>query len=371
MIIIIAHATLVDGKIYEPPANTLVETLKNQKKDFLYLRHSIDGKLKSIVYVYKLGKQVDQRAVFVIPRPAPLRYITEIIGSIWYFIFNPKTWSSCYIGLDPLNAFTGVILKKLHVFKKVIFYTADYSKRRFSNRLLNKIYLAIDAFCVANADEVWNVSSRICGVREKMGLDPKKNIFVPNTPSDSYKKYTSNTKNKYQLISLGIVSEQLDYIGVFEAIKELKEDYPKLTLKIVGDGPKKAEYKKYVVENKLEQHVFFLGYLNHDQALEEISKSGIGLALYNGKWDFNKYGDSMKCREYFCYGLPVLTTDTHSTVDEIKISGAGIVCTPNKDAYKNSLRTIYGDYDNFSMKSKELSLKYAEVHSKLLNDLLC
>jgi glycosyltransferase involved in cell wall biosynthesis len=203
-----------------------------------------------------------------------------------------------------------------------------------------------------------------------MGAKQDKNLFIPNIPSNEYKLFLKNQRNKYQLITLGIIDKQLDYYNIFDAVCELKKKYPSIILKIIGNGPKENEYKKYVIKNNLQKNVKFLGYLDHHRALEEISKSGIGLALYNGKWGFNYYGDSMKCREYFSFGLPVITTNTHSTVEEVKEFKAGIVCKMDKEDYKKAITEILKNYKNYSSCSYELAKKYNNVHAKLISQLL-
>lgn len=368
MIITTSHASFINGKIYEAPANTLTEILRNKKENFIFIRHSIDGQLPSTIYYYKEGVLAAEKKLSVISRIAPLRYISEIVVTGMYFL-SRRYKNTVYIGVDPLNCVTGVLLKKFGKFKKVIFFTVDYSKTRFENKILNSIYHAVDRFCARHADQVWNVSSRIQKVREELRIPAEKNIFVPNIPSDDYKKYSANSKEKYHIMTLGIISEQLDFIGMFNALKELKKQYPYILFKIAGNGPKEEEYKQYVEDNGLKDNVKFLGYLSHDEALNHISKSGIGLALYNGNWSFNYYGDSMKCREYFCFGLPVITTDTHSTVEEIKEYKAGIVCAMNAQEYVKAITEIFKHYEEFSKNSYTLSKKYENIHTKLLETL--
>lgn len=118
MIVTTSHAARINGKIYEAPANTLVEVLKNLKKDFLFIRHSIDGKMPSFVYSYKKGELVKEEKMFVISRISVLRYITEICSTI-LFLLSQKAKSISYIGIDPLNAFSGTVLKKLGKIKKI------------------------------------------------------------------------------------------------------------------------------------------------------------------------------------------------------------------------------------------------------------
>jgi len=368
IIVIASHATFINGKIYEAPATTVLEILKKLGEEFIFIRHSIDGNLRSTVYEYTSNLKIKKQNLVVVSKVSILRYLSEIISTIIYFIAKNKK-DYIYIGLDPLNALTGVLLKKLGYFKKVIYYTADYSPKRFESKILNKIYLSIDGYCVRNSDAVWNVSNRICKVRETMGLEDAKNIFVPNIPSQDYRGHSKSIRHKFTLVSLGVVGDQLDYIGIFEAVSLLKSKYPKLVIKIIGNGPKEDGYKEYVKQKDLQKHVQFLGYLEHPKALEEISKSGVGLALYNGNWNFNYYGDSMKCREFFCYGLPVITTDTHSTVEEIVEHNAGVVCDQSPKSYVKALDTIFQNYDEYSKRSYEIAKKHENIHFELITNL--
>lgn len=370
MIIVACHATLIRGKIYEAPANTIVEILRRNKERFIFIRHSIDGKLPSIIYSYKDGEIVSTKKLLVLSGISFLRYVTEIISTFFYFLNKKYNEEIIYIGMDPLNAFTGLLLKKSGKYKKVIFYTADYSPRRFQNKILNYIYHYLDQFCVKRSDQIWNVSYRIWKVRKQMGIVGDRNIFVPNIPSDEYKRFLYNKKQQYCLVTLGIIDEQLDFINIFEVLKDLKNKYSQILFKIIGNGPKEKEYKQYTKNNGLEKNVEFFGHLSHGRALEEISKSSIGLALYNGTWGFNYYGDSMKCREFFCFGVPVITTDTHSTVEEIKKYQAGIVCQMNKDEYKKAIEKIIKNYEFYSNQAYKLAKKYQDIHKKLINSLL-
>jgi len=369
MLVIITHAYFVKNKIHEFPTSTIIETLKNNSKDFIFVRHSIDGKIPSYVYEYKKGVVIKEKKLFIISKISLLRYVTEVMATSFYFL-NSKVKNFIFVCIDPLNALSGVFLKKIGKIEKLIFYAADYADWRFKQRVMNYFYHLIDKICVKNSDYVWNVSSRIYQLRKKMGLPDEKNIFVPNVPSLEYEKYLFNKKDKYQLVTLGIIGDQLDLKGIIDAVGELEAKFSKLSLIIIGHGPEEDKYKKYVLEKKLSHKIHFLGYLNHSEALKEISKSGIGLALYNGNWHFNYYGDSMKCREFFSFGLPVITTNTHSTVEEIIKYKSGLVCPMNKGDYRKAITDILNNYEEYSQNSYQLSQKYRNIHLKLLENLL-
>ncbi|MFA6023463.1 MAG: glycosyltransferase [Candidatus Pacearchaeota archaeon] len=369
MIIFSSHRSVVNGKEYDWRGEFLKETLQNNKKDFIFIRHSMDGNLKSIVFKYKKGKLVSNENLKVFSKISVIRYISETLLTVLFIIINENGKDYVYIGINPLNALTGIILRKLKKVKKVIFYTPDYSPIRFKNKLLNKIYHIIDSFCVNNSDEVWNVSTRIYDVRAKMGLSKNKNKILPNIPSEEYKEFIENKKNKFRLVTLGKIGDQLDFINIFEAIKNLKNKYPKLTMEIIGNGPEENKYKELAKKMGLKNQIIFTGYLDHKKALKEISKSGIGLALYNGKWEFNYYGDSVKCREFFSFGLPVISTNTHSTVEDIKKFRAGIICKINAKEYQEALNNIFNNYEYYSHNSKKIHDKYKSVDLDLLDKL--
>lgn len=364
MIVTTSHATIINGHIYEVPANTIVESLKLLNRPFMFVRHSMNGDFNSEVFKH------DGSSIFhdnLIPFPIKisfLRYFFEIFFTVIYFLreFHRKNDIEVFFGVDPLNTVSGLILRRLRVVKKVIFYSVDYSKDRFDNKILNFLYQKLDSTCTLNSDEVWSVSTRIVDLRRKMGLEDSKNIYIPNVPSDEYKKYLNNKKDRLCMVTLGIIGSQLEFTKVFITIKKLKKDYPNIKFKIIGSGPMVDYYKKQCEEMGIQDSIIFMGTLGHTEALEEISKSGIGLALYNGSWSFNYYGDSMKCREYFCFGLPVLTTDTHSTVEDILSNRVGLVVGTDVENYVSEIKSILKNYENLSKNSYDLARVYDDVH---------
>ena len=369
MLVITTHAWLIWWKIYEWIWDRMLEILIAKKQDFLFLRHSIDGNLPSTLYTFIWGKPEKEQKLFHI-RFSLFRYIVEFFSTVFLLWFSALKVDT-FIGVDPLNAIAWIWLRRFGRVGKVIFYTADYSKDRFQNKTLNFVYHFIDRFCVKNADRVWSVSRRITDIRKDMELSDEKNIFVPNVPSEGYKDHLHIAKKEHSLITLGAISEQLDFENLFLAIRKLSAEYPDILLKIVWNGPKEEEYKRRVRDLKIERNVTFIGYLPHSQALAEIASSQIGLALYNGNWNFNYYGDSMKCREYFCFGLPVLTTNTHSTVSDIQKYKAGVVCEEMSDSlYYKAIREILDHYEDYAKNSRELGIKYEGIHAKLISELL-
>ncbi len=363
-----SHVALINNKEYDGIGNMVKETLNHITDEYIYIRHSMDGLLPSEIIRYKNGAEQDHADIQVVSSPSPLRYITEVYRTVR--LFSKKTSVDIYIGIDPLNALAGVLLKRTGKINKTIFYTADYSTKRFNNALLNRIYHWIDRYCVNNSDEVWSVSTRICEVRRKMGLEDEKNIFVPNVPPENLVQGKSDVYDPFELITTGIIDNQLDFEGIIRTIKNMSEEFPQLKLTIVGNGPKEDYLKKLVKDLGMDSKINFTGRLSLQETMERQSKAGIGLALYTGVWGFNEYGDSTKCREFFSFGLPVISTDTHSTVDDIRKWDAGIIVEKSQKDYERAIRNILDDYNLYSSKSYDAHKQYAGIHRKVFTKLL-
>lgn len=363
-----SHVTLIDGKQYDGIGNTLKATLATVAGEYVFVRNSMDGLLGSEVQYYKQSNIVKTIKLGVARRPAPFRYISEYLKTVQYFSKQEQT--GVYIGIDPLNALAAIRLKKKGKVKKAIFFTADYSPKRFNNSILNAAYHWIDRYCVLHADEVWSVSTRICAIRRNMGLPDNRNIFVPNVPPLEFTRFAHNVRDRHQLVTTGIIDKQLDFEGIMQAISDLKNELPELKLTIIGNGPQEGSLKKLATKLGIKNQVTFTGRVPLEDALELQSKAGIGLALYTGVWGFNKYGDSTKCREYFNFGLPVISTDTHSTVNEIKESGAGVIVSRDRRDYVRAIRTILNDYDKYATASIKAGKQYRGVHARELKRLL-
>jgi len=363
-IAVASHITLISGKQYDGVGNVFIKTLSSICDRYTFIRHSMDGLLGSEIHNYYLSKIDKITKLKVISTLSPARYISEVISTVRYFSNKEKI--DIYIGIDPLNGLAGVILRKIKKIDKAIFFTADYSDYRFKSRVMSKIYHLVDDYCVKNADEVWSVSSRIVEIRRKMGLSDDKNIFVPNVPPIEFNSFRNNKHDKYNLITYGIIDKQLDFEGTIRAVAKLVDKYPKISFTIIGNGPEEDYLKKLSKKLGVMDRIHFEGRQPLEKTLEAASKSGIGLALYTGAWGFNKYGDSTKCREYFHYGLPVLSTDAHSTVGDIKESGAGLIVGLSVDEYVSTIEKIIENYDEYSKKSLSLGQKYEGVHKKEL-----
>jgi len=317
MYVIASHMVFTEeGKDIFGPASNVFEFLKKNGIETIFIKHSLEGNKRSSVLsddkVYEIGRFHYSNVV--------LRSLEQVILNI----FHTKGREISFIGVDPMNGLSGVILKKFGKIDKFIYLTPDYTEDRFKNKILNNVYHYIDRLCLKNCDDSWSVSSRIVAKRKEQGLPDSKNKFVPNSP-DISKIKVKNYEGNRDLVIVSPLTETLDFDSVINIMKSVVGKNGDVRLKIIGTGVKEEDFKKRVGEFKLKENISFLGWRDHDRVIDILSDSFIGFALYSGKSSWNRYGDSMKAREYVACGVPTIISDIPSTADDVEEYNAGLV----------------------------------------------
>lgn len=285
----------------------------------------------------------------------------SFMEAITIFLSVIKKPVDLYIGIDPVNALWGIIGKRiLRRVKHVIYYTADYAVNRFSSPVLNMAYHVIDRLCIRYADQVWNVSTKIMAIRASQGVEASRNVFVPNAPMGPFR---GGKHNAHDLIVVGTSVTAFAYDVVLSALPEISREFPAVKLHIIGEFRFPPSLRKIVRTLEKRGMVVLHGPLSHDHVIRLLSRAGIGLALYKDVEPWTRYGDSMKMREYFAAGLPVIATDVVSTSDVLREYGCGCVISPTVPELVRAVRSIYArnSYGNMQRASLAAAKRYAYV----------
>lgn len=314
--------------------------LQKRKKQYLFIRHSLYGDFPTQIESFD-GKNLTYKFFGIKGLSFFLRILQEQIIT-FYLVLKIGTKPGLLIGIDPLNALNGLILKRLGLVQKVVFYTADYTSRRFNNSLLNSLYHKIDKLAIKNADQVWNVSSRINNLRIKQGVSKERNVFVPNSPIfEKVKRLPYSQINKHQLVIVSHLTKAINWSLIFRVVKKLSNRFKDIKLVIIGSGPYEQQLKNLVKELKIEKRIIFLGQKTHEDCLEILAQSAIGLAVYTQAQSWTIFGDSLKIREYFACGLPVITTSVPSTADDVEKEQAGIIVRLSEENLKEAIDRLF------------------------------
>lgn len=323
--IIATHTSYQNGVEIHGPAHTVYSFLKERGLNNVFIRHPLNPR-KDDIYILKNGE--NDRKIRTISSISAFDNIFELLVNAYEVL---KVREDVYfIGIDPLNALSG-ILCRLFFWKriKVVYYIVDFSDTRFQNKLMDSVYTLLDKISCKYSSEVWCVSTRICSKKIQQGVERQKVQFVPNSPTLSSNAPHHIYNGNLNCVVVGSLSEYIDYSEILNAIAIVKKDFPTIKLIIIGDGDKRSEIITKIKQLCLQTNVSLLGSLSHSKVMSVLADCFVGIAIYSGKAGWNRYGDSMKAREYMTCGLPVIISDLPSTADDVLDYKCGLVLKNN------------------------------------------
>jgi len=352
------------------PLDALVEYFEKRTTYLFVVSHPLFPKQDHYTDVQKFicSKVVYQNKIKRLNFPGPATYVYDTLVTLSLLVKNNQK-IDLYIGLNNLNVISGIILRKLGIVKKVIYYTIDFVPNRFRSKLLNKIYHYIDAYAVKNADVTWNVSPRIKNGREELqnmvGKDYQKQIVVPiGVWIDRIIMRDYSEINEFGIVYAGGLSAHQGIQHVINAMPLIVSKIPKIKFTIIGKGAYESQLKTLARKNKVDGYINFVGYLETQEEVEKVvSKNVIALAIYDEKLDiWSKYADPSKIKTYLSCGCPVITTSLTHMAEEIIKKKAGIIVDTNPDSiatavtnfllniektkvYRKNARKLSEDYD--------------------------
>ncbi|MEF8856976.1 MAG: glycosyltransferase, partial [Haloplanus sp.] len=135
---------------------------------------------------------------------------------------------------------------------------------------------------------------------------------------------TTRTRKETQLVLVGRLEERKRPSVAVDAMREL----PKWTLKVVGDGPLRAELERDAPSN-----VDFLGFVDDDRLRRTVAESVAGLFLAERE-DFG-----ITPVEYMAAGTPVVGVDEPNTNNQVD-ERTGVLVEPTPAAVADGIREV-------------------------------
>jgi glycosyltransferase involved in cell wall biosynthesis len=331
LIVEAGHVTEVYG-----PVQALRNHLVKNSDNFIFISHPFSySKLEGteVVY-YKNGTEEKKQTGHKRLKQQFIQWIRDFFFNLGFGL-KMKEKIDVFIGVDNLNALSGIILKKFGRVKKVYYYVIDHMDRRFKNPLFNFIYAWIDGVACRESDVIWCLSKRIADAKnKKFRLNENKNLVVPvGVELEKIDKFDLDEKiSKKTLVVMSMLDETKGIDLMIEAMKEIVTTVPAAKLLIIGTGPYEGRLRELTDKLGLNDCVNFLGVMDHDTLFKFIPHERIGIATYkNDPNNYTYYADPTKPKEYLACGLPVVITDIPWIAEEIRNRPMGIVCQYYKE----------------------------------------
>lgn len=351
------------------PSDALEDYLKGSVKRLLYIGHpfSYCADIRSFYREYEDGKLIKERVAFSWRLPEVFMYIKDSAYSLLWILVSRQKYD-LFIGINNLNAFMGLILKKIHRVKTVIFYTIDYVPKRFDNTVLNRIYHWIDKKCVRTCDFVWNLSPAMIEARKEKGIigeNSATQLVVPiGTDSSKIDVLPMADVDRHTLVFMGHLRKGQGVELAIESFPEVIKRVPNARLMIFGTGPLEQTLKERVKNLQMENSISFIGFVEDHDVLENMmARCAIAVAPYvPDPESFTWYADPGKPKAYMAAGLPVIITRVPQVAGEIERRRAGIAINYNQKELVAAVVKLLTD-DNLFKEYRENAIEFARDYS--------
>lgn len=333
------------------PAHDLRDYLREKVSHLLFIAHPLlfipkNFDKSSYWQFYEKGRMRQEGKAYHWRLPELALYVKDIIYTLIWLLKTGKTYD-LYVGVGNLNAFSGLLLKKIGRVKRCAFYCIDYVPERFSNRIVNSLYHFIDRFVVESCDRTWNLSPRMVEGREKKWQRRfLKQITLPiGVWYNRIRPLSFEKINRKEILYMGTILEKQGIQLIIQALPEIKKTIPKIHFTIIGRGPYEEELKKLSKKLNLEKEITFMGYIKEPVEMEtRMRKAAVAMAMYNKKTDmFSYYADPGKVKIYLAAGLPVLITDVPFIAQQVVDNKCGIIVEYNKDNLSKNIIKLLKD----------------------------
>lgn len=154
----------------------------------------------------------------------------------------------------------------------------------------------------------------------------------------------------YDIVFVGRLTEVKDPLRFVEIMKLVVEKNNKIKMAIVGDGDLKDRLQKYIIENKLENNIFLLGFMENPIKIVSCAKVMLMASLFEGT--------PMCALESLAVGVPIVSTPTDGMMDLIENGKTGWLYETNEEACEKILNIINSKNDKMKNNCLKFSKKY-------------
>ncbi len=276
--------------------------------------------------------------------------ITWLLSVGWIHVIG----SDFVLASDSLMGIAGLLFRKLGLVKRVTYLIVDYSPTRFSNSLVERMYVFLDSFVARHADSVWTMSLPMLEARERDGRIKLSQVRYRLAPMGNNANITfakgELPYNKRDLIFVGNPNAQnvrADFlIDVAKALANRNQEF-----RLIFYGPGKTDHLKQKAKALgVEKQVELRGSIEHTLDLERLmAGGGLGLAPYDStlKDSFSKFADPSKIKIYLGCGLPVVTSDVPPIAQDLQRTGAGRIADYTPEGFAQTIINLWSSDTQF------------------------
>lgn len=204
-------------------------------------------------------------------------------------------------------------LKKNSFIVKVIWYSFSTAKkiRSLNGQMTNKL-------------KSYHIVEKVVEIPNRVNL----NIF-------NEQKKDFSLGNRIKFISVGRFVWEKDYLNL---IKVLHDSNINFSLTLIGGGPLKSEYEKYIFENKLNSNITLIDWIEQKDMIDLIIESDIYIQSSVSE------GMPRTILEAMALQMPIISTNVGSILGVLKNSKNSIIVNSNdKKELLDAIKLLISD----------------------------
>jgi glycosyltransferase involved in cell wall biosynthesis len=164
------------------------------------------------------------------------------------------------------------------------------------------------------ADASLAVTQQLKDTYVRRGADASKISVILNVPETRFlgldqvsDEPVIKDGNHFTLISHGAIEERYGHDTMLEAMALVKSEIPKVRLRILGNGSYVDEFMAERSRLGLEDHVQYLGYVSHEEMIQELHAADVGIVAQKSS-PYSNLVHTNKMYEFIAFGKPVLAS---------------------------------------------------------------
>ena len=159
---------------------------------------------------------------------------------------------------------------------------------------------------------------------------------------------------EYEVCYLGRLSEIKNPMRALEIMKNVIQKRPETKCVFIGDGELRNECESFVKDNKLEENITFLGFVNNPYKIVKSARVVLMSSINEGT--------PMALLESFALGIPLVSSKVDGAVELITNDSMGYLYDTNEEAVDEILKIINSDKKKYIDYLTKYSVEYNDIN---------
>lgn len=298
-------------------------------------------------YAYLLEQELPKRGIEVeMVKFGSVRHLPKLIRHLAYFFKVLKALHSAdaILALDPVSVGLPSILAA-RIIRKTLFLKVggDYAWEQGTQRfgisssldvfvcehripLPVQILRLIQGYVASRARRVIVPSKYLKNIVATWGVPEERIVVVYNgvqTETEGILPEALGASSHPRIVTVGRLVPWKGIPGLIDAVASLREEFPDISLTIVGDGPDRTTLEAHAYTN-LPDRVIFTGALSHADTLAVMKNTDV--FVLNSTYE----GLSHLLIEAASLGLPIVATSVGGNPEVVQEGVSGLLVPPGE-----------------------------------------